>query len=303
MSILRSSLVRVGIVAVCSSVALEAQEPGALVLRVPASPRAFGLGDAFVGGRGSDVVFYNPAQIRLVAGFFGTVTRYGGASTQAAMASSTTLGKLTVAGFTQWLDHEADRFPARPGGLTETGQFHAQSLALGGAAAIEIKGVRVGVAGKYVEDRHTVARGGVAAFDVGVGRQVDWLSVGLAVQHLGADLTAGTAAKLPTRVTLGGVTRPYPIGTFLDLSAALSVSRERGGTIAPAGGLQLRYEPLAGWTVTARAGARRVDGEGRPGLQPITAGLSLGLDRLSVDYGFESYRGTGAAHRFGIRIE
>ena len=59
---------------------LPAQETAPVVLRVAASPRAFGLGDAFVSGRGSEVVFYNPAQIGLTTGLFGAAARYGGAS-------------------------------------------------------------------------------------------------------------------------------------------------------------------------------------------------------------------------------
>ena len=281
-----------------------AQETAPLVLRLPASPRVFGMGDSFIGGSGSDVVFYNPAAIGRQNGLFATVARYGKASTQAAVASSTSLGPLHLAFFGQWLDYGTGVFPGRPGALTVRGPNPSQSLAGGFALATAVKGFRIGAAAKYVEERGSSVRDGRAAFDVGLARQVGRFTVGLVAQHLGDDLDlGGQPVELPTRISLGATTRRFPIGTYFDFQATAAVARERGGTIAPSGGIEVTYEPVGGWTASARVGARRVDRTGSPALRPLTLGGSLGLDRVSLDYGLEIYRGSGTVHRFGIRIE
>jgi hypothetical protein len=262
------------------------------------------MGDGYPGGAGSDVVFYNPAAIGRPNGLFASVARYSGASTQGALATSTSLGKLTVALFGQWLDYGADQFPARPGGLTIRGPDNGQSLAGGVAVATAVKGFRVGAAVKYVEERTPAVRTAGAAFDVGITRNVGRLTLGLAAQHLGANLEiGGDPVELPSRIALGATSQRLPMGTYLDIRASLAVARERDGRIMPAAGIELTYEPVGGWTAALRIGGRRVETIGSPALRPFTFGGSLGLDRFSVDYGVELYRGVGTAHRFGIRIE
>ena len=284
---------------------VEAQETAPIVLRVPASPRAFGMGDAFAAGAGSDAVFYNPAQIGRTTGIFATASRYSGASTQAALASSTALGRWTFAAFAQWLDYGSAGFPSRIGDLTVEGPNQARSLSAGLSLATRIKGFRVGVAGKYVEERLPHLRDGTPAFDIGISRGEDSrVMIALVAQHIGSDIELGAAeAKLPTRVTLGATSRRVPIGTFFDLAASAALSREREGRIVPGAGAELTYEPVGGWTTAIRIGARRPPHDGRPSPHPLTVGASFGLDRLTVDYGFERYRGTGAVHRFGLRIQ
>lgn len=292
------------VIGTARAAALSAQETAPLILRLPASPRAFGFGDAYQGGAGSDAVFYNPAQIGRRNGLAAAVARYRDASTQGSLASSTSLGRLNVAIFGQWLDYAADQFPARPGALTVRGAGNGQSLAAGAALATLVKGVRLGIATKYLEERTPSARSAVTGFDIGVSRDVSRLTIGLVAQHLGPDLDlGGSKLGLPTRIVLGATTRRLLVGTFFDLTASAAVARERGGRIAPAGGVELLYEPVAGWTAAARLGLRRVDQRGDPGLRPLTLGASFGLDRFSLDYGFEAYRGVGAVHRFGVRIE
>lgn len=283
---------------------LVGQQTAPLVLRLPASARLAGLADAYVGGSGPDMVFVNPARIGEGPGLLLSAGRYAGASTDAALASTQPLGKLAVGAFARWLDFGADGFPTRPGALTERGADDAQSLAAGVAAARTIGGFQIGAAVSYLEERRPVARAGTAAFDLGVAHRFLGATAGLVVQHLGAGLDlAGAEADLPTRVTLGVSTRRRPIGTFFDLLATAALSRERDGTLTPAGAAELVYEPVAGWTASIRLGVRRVDGAGRPGLQPVTLGGSLGLDRFALDYAYESYRGTGAVHRLGIRLQ
>ena len=72
----------------------------------------------------------------------------------------------------------------------------------------------------------------------------------------------------------------------------------RGGWVAPAGGAELGYSWLDGYTIAVRAGARRP----ATGESPVTAGAGLSLDRLSIDYALETLRGSRFAHRIGLRV-
>jgi hypothetical protein len=94
-----------------------------------------------------------------------------------------------------------------------------------------------------------------------------------------------------------------PLGTWFDLLAAVDLAWERDGRLVPGGGMELIYVPVEGWSAALRLGARRVERLGQQGRHPITLGASLGLDRFALDYAFESYRGRGAAHRLGFRIQ
>lgn len=280
------------------------QTTAPLVLRLPASPRPAGFGDAFIGGTGSDVVFYNPSQIGDTPGLSLSAARYRTVSTQASLASSTRLGRFAVAAFARWLDYGTSGFPTSPDDLTQRGDQDGASLAAGGAIATSIMGFRLGTSVSFVEERVANVHGSVPAVDVGISKELDWLTVGAVASHLGPRLNmAGTRAELPTRIGIGATTSRYSFAAFFDVAASAAVYRERDGTITPAGGVELTYEPVSGWTASVRVGARRVDQSRLPGLQPFTVGASLGLDRFSLDYGFEAYRGLGAAHRFGIRIQ
>ncbi len=283
---------------------LPAQETAPLVLRLPSSPRAFGLGNAYVGGEGADAIFFNPANVGRTTGLLVSAARFRSASTEATIASSTSLGtKLAVAAFAQWLDYGSAGFPTPPGLLTTRGPDDAQSLAAGMGAATIVKKFRIGVAAKYVEERIAGVRGGRPAFDVGLAREIRWLTVGFAVQNLGRALdVGGTTARLPTRLSVGATTRRLPIGAYFDVLASAAVLRERDGSIVPGGGAELVYEPVSGWTAKLRAGLHRPD-PSSPAIGPITLGGSLGLDRFSLDYSVEWYRVGGTVHRFGVRIE
>ncbi|MGE0438919.1 MAG: hypothetical protein AB7L66_00060 [Gemmatimonadales bacterium] len=280
-----------------------AQETAPLVLRLPATAQLAAVGGAYLGGGGIDAVFMNPAQTPSRGWGIGAA-RFGSAATQAAFASATAVGRVNVAAFIRYLDYGGNGFPARPGGLTVRGADNQSSIAGGLSAATTVKGVRLGVATQYAEERVPLTRGGVTAVTVGAARDVSRFVVGIAVEHLGSSLNlAGTTADLPTRVSLGANSRRIRLGAFFDVTAGVAVSRERDGSIGPAGTSEIIYEPVTGWTATLRASARRVARNGDPSLQPFTIGAALGLDRFALDYSFEPYRGTGAVHRIGIRIE
>lgn len=278
-----------------------------LVLRLPGGTRALGVGDAWVAGRGAEVLFYNPAQIGVLRGTTLSAQRFGDAATLGTLSTVGPFGKIWIGAGAQYLDYHAE--PAAglftdPAGLTLRGPVNAASLAATVSAAFRFKGVRFGVGAKYVEERVGGARDNGAAFDFGAAREVRRATVALAVQNLGGDLELlGQEAELPTRVTLGVTSPSIRVSTFFDAGIALSVARERDGRIVPAGGAELIYEPVGGWYFVARAGARRVRSEPGRAESPVTFGGSFGLDRLWLDYAFQPYKGPGAAHRLGIRIQ
>jgi hypothetical protein len=281
-----------------------AQETAPLVLRIPASARAAAVGDGFAAGRGSDVLFYHPAQIGLTTGLSASVARYGSAATAASVATSSTLGLITIGAGVQWLDYGSNpaRFPTPPGDLTVSGET-SQSLAATAAAAIRFRGLRWGVAAKYVEERLPDARPNGAAFDVGVARELGRIPVAFVAQNLGGHLEdGGTSAPLPRRLVLGAATPRWPIHTWFDLSAIAALSWERESRLSPSGGVELTWVPLEGYSVAARIGARRVEG-GPRSRRPVTVGAGIGFDRFSLDYAYEGYSGAGGGHRFGIRLQ
>ncbi|HET9275917.1 MAG TPA: hypothetical protein VFN96_07600 [Gemmatimonadales bacterium] len=281
-----------------------AQETAPLVLRIPAGARAAALGDAFAAGRGSEMVFYHPAQIGLTTGLSVSTGRFRSGGTFASLATSGTVGPVAIAAGVQWLDYGSDpgTFPTPPGDLTLPGET-SQSLAATAAGAVRFKGLRWGVAVKYVEERLPGARPRGAAFDVGVAREVGRYPVALAVQNLGGHLEdEGTSAALPRRLVLGAATPRWPIHTWFDLAATAALAWEREDRLVPAGGIELTWVPLDGFAAALRVGARRVEGGPRT-RRPVTAGAGFTFDRFSLDYAYEGYSGPGGAHRLGIRIQ
>ncbi|NOT06899.1 MAG: hypothetical protein HOP28_01710 [Gemmatimonadales bacterium] len=292
------------------AVPLSAQYEGTvpLVLKLPGGARALGLGNAFTAGRGPEVIFYNPAQIGLNRGTTLSLQRFGSASTLGALSTAGPFGKVAIAAGVQYLDYGADLtgLTPEPGDLTRRGALNAASLVAGIAVQYIWKGVRFGAGAKYAEERVATGRDGGLLFDFGAGREFGNVTLALAVQHVGSDIGfAGYQAKVPTRVSLGGALPRTRLGTFFDLGLAASVARERDGRIVPAAGAELVYAPVDGWTFVARAGVRRTaDGSSVTRAEsPVSVGGSFGLDRLWVDYAFEPYKGPGATHRIGIRIQ
>jgi len=105
-----------------------------------------------------------------------------------------------------------------------------------------------------------------------------------------------TTAQLPLKTTLGAYTA-RPVGQF-DLVATAAVSVLRNGFVTPAGGAELGYSWLDGYSIALRAGGRRpIAGEGG-----LTAGAGFYVDRLSIDYALETLSRSRVAHRFGLRV-
>ncbi len=287
-----------------ASAQLAAQQRGPHSLSGAASARIAGLGGAFSGGRGPDVVFANPSQIGLERGLFAGYARYGSTSSAASLASTTALGGLSVGVFGQRVTYRAELPPVSLAALTTEGDASTvQSLTAGVTAALTVFGFRVGTSLKYVEERIEGAAG-VAAIDLGVGRNVGPLSLGLVAQNLGSTIDVRYyRLELPTRIALGAASRRLFLGDYFDAQLYGTVAREGEGEIVPSAAAELIYEPVAGWTAAVRVSGRRVlDGSQRPALSPIVVGGTFGLDRFSLDYAFEPTRGGGTVHRLGVRI-
>lgn len=283
---------------------LSAQATGPTVLNLPGGARAGSLGNAFVAGRGPEVLFYNPAQLSLAPGLLVSAARYGSASTQVTSATTMTVGQLTAGFGVQYLDYRPSAFPSHPGEIGEPGFFIGASLAATAAVSFRWKGLRWGAAAKYVQEHGAGILSGHGALDVGVGREWNRLTFGLSAQHIGSDLPFGDGTvALPRRMTLGAALPRLPIGTYFDIGATAALAWERGGRFAPAGGVELFYQPVEGWLFALRAGARLPEDAPRPKLHPVTLGAGVSLDRLALDYGFEKISGGGTVHRLGLRIQ
>ena len=274
------------------------------MLQLPASARAIGFGNAYVGVRDPEAVFYNPAQLGVRPGVAVSVERYGSVSTAGAIASSYVFGNFGFGIGAQMLDFEAGGagYPwMAPNGeqLAEDGSFSASSLV--GAAALEMayKGIRWGLTQKLAQDRVQSSRDGVWLTDIGAAKEIGPVSVGATVQNLGANpKLLGTSAALPTRGTIGFGGAGLPVGPF-DMAASAALSVRRGGRVSPAGGVEFGYTPIDGVTFAGRLGARLPEKNAEA---PIALGASFTFDRLTVDYGFEPYQGKGNGHRLGIRV-
>jgi len=273
------------------------------VTQLPASARALALGDAFVGGRGSETIFYNASLLPLQLGQAVSVQRFGSASTSGAFSSTF--------GTTAWatgIGVQALDFGEGVAGIRATapidvrGPLASSSLAAMIATAGSVKGIRVGLAAKYVEERIGGSRDGAPAADIGLSKDIiNRVTAGLSVQDIGGSIRLdGANAALPTRVTLGAAGFAPPIATWFDLAATAAVTYRRDGRVSPAGGVEINYVPLDGWAFTGHVGARRVSD--RSDATPLTLGAGVSFDRLSLDYAFESLDLGGSSHRVGLRI-
>ena len=278
-----------------------------LALRLSGGTRAGGLGQAFVAGRGAEVIFFNPAQLGILSGSTISLQRFGSAATLGSFSTAGPFGRLAFGAGVQYLDYQTPTAVSpfiRPADLPAGGPFNSMSLVATVAASRVIKGIRVGAAAKYAQENVGGVRDGGLALDLGVAREVGRTTVALAIQNIGGGIEiVGERARLPTRVSAGVFSPSILLGPYFDLILALSVARERDGRIVPAGGAELFYQPVQGWTFVGRVGGRRVETGLTSKESPVTLGGSFGLDRLWLDYAFQPSRGAGASHRIGIRIQ
>jgi hypothetical protein len=274
-----------------------------ILLELPASTRALGLGGAFVPVGGEpDAIFHNPALLRSARGIAAAVQRYRGSSTLASVSAAIEMAPGGLGVGVQRLEYGAD-----PDDLTGAGRGPAALLRRGPVLATDlvasvgyarpIGGVRVGAAAKVIEHQAGNARDHAAAVDLGAAIEVRWVTLALAVQNLGDAIEVGDRRyDLPRRVVLAAGHPSRIVGPF-DLVTTGAVAVADDGTVAPAIGAELAWWPVVGKTFVGRIGFRRTT---RDGERPVTLGGGFIGDRFSIDYAYEAFGGPGGAHRFGI---
>ncbi len=274
-----------------------------LVLELPASTRALGLGGAFVLSTAeSDAIFNNPGALIDADGVGLAAQRYRSSSTLGTFSAATewfggtlALGVQAVGygSVVPWLDgipdDANDLLLDLPVDVTE----FVGSVGYGR----EVLGFQVGVVGKAIEQRIGAGRDVSAAADVGIVRRLLGITFGISAQNIGPGLSIGGAdLPLPTRVSVGASTRSRPIGP-LDVLATTAVSRRRDGEIIPAGGVEIAWWPIVGRTFIGRVGVRRVPGDGA---SPFTFGFGFRGDVITIEYAYEEFDAPGASHRLGL---
>jgi hypothetical protein len=281
---------------------LRAQEDrhAPFVVQLAPSVRALGMGGQWVAGSDPDALFFNPAlaatQTATSVGF----GRYAAASTLAHAAWGMSFGGRGIALGAAALDYQA-----RPGAplswraLGEHGSQRALSSVASAAGSLTFRGIRLGAAAKYVEERVGNIRDGGAAFDFGAAKDVASVTVGLSVQNVGASFDVGSVdAHLPLRVAAGVSGYGLRVGP-LDFGSSVGASVRRDGFVAGGGGVELGYVPLDGYQIVVRAGAHRPEARS---LNPVTLGGTFEMDRFALDYAFEELRAAGGVHHLGIRV-
>jgi hypothetical protein len=281
-----------------------AQDLSPISLRLPASTRALALGGAFpVSDRDSDGVFYNPAFAVGLRGFGAAVQWFGGEATllTASAASEWWRGAIGVGVRSLIYAHPS----AEPGvvemtesALRQGGGTAAGENVVSVAYAHRLRGVRFGVTGHLLQQRHGEWRDETVAVDVTTAFNIAFVRLGVAARNAGPALQLnGTEAPLPASISLQAATLTRPVGP-LDVAATGVLERRLDADRTLAGvGLEVSWWPISGRTFTLRAGHRAaVNGEG---------GASLGAgftgDRLAIDYAWRDLAG-GGTHRVGLRL-
>lgn len=265
---------------------LSAQSAGSLAA-LPGSARAAGMGGAgaaIVGDAGA--IFANPAGLA-------TVHHLAVESSYEPYPSGGTLATGAVAlrvGIFTWGAGAAALGPS----FTSADLLGASSLVLRSGM------VALGATAKYARETLGGARVDAWAGDVGLAIAIfDLAALGVSVQNIGGDFgPAAGGAHLPQRKR-AGFTLNYvdPQGT-LRLLTTLEGQWPSGGSafvvLGMEGGVVAR-----GMGVLGRVGY--VGHSGVTSASPFTAGASVELGRLHLDYAFRADDALGARHRVGLR--
>lgn len=304
----RSGLLVLASLLVVSSAAAAQPGAGPLVLRMPSSPRMLGMGNAGLASTDADALFYNPALLFNARGLAVSMQRYGSAATAGALANVVVVGSMNIGVGAQVLNWSAAPMSYRElmrlgtTQLGDSGAIPASSVAVTLGIARAFKGKRVAVSAKYAEDRLGAAHDGTLAFDVGVMGPALWLGTfSFAFRNIGQGLRiAGEEGRLPTQLAIGwGGT--YNNFEKFDTGYQTQLTVDRDGFVTPAAGFELGYVPIEGVSFTARAGLRLPR---ESDASPVTGGLGVTVDRISIDYAIEPFRGGGpVSHRIGLRVK
>jgi hypothetical protein len=283
-----------------------AQEEGRVpfVARLAVGARALALGGATAAIRDADGLFGNPALAGTVTSAAVTVARYRHAASAGLLSSSYVVGPMGLAIGVHYLDHSERPFPEdglapSSDGLLTRGPRPAASLLASVATAVAYKGVRWGLAAKYLEERGSTDRASVVAADLGATKDFTYVTLGLTVQNLGPDMVTSYGDRgLATRVALSAYGIGLPVGPYVDFAMSGGASLLADGFLAASLGGELSWVPIEGVALALRQGIRRAELRAQ---DPWTGGLGFALDRLAVDYAFERLQ-RRLAHRVTVKV-
>jgi hypothetical protein len=312
---LTAAIVTAAMCALPSPAGAQAPATPPLVLLLPSSARTASLGNAWVAGRDAEVIFYNPAQLIGARQEFGlSIARPGEAGTMVSIASTYAAGRMSltlgwgvqVAGFA--VDAMVP-YPYARDALLTRGDADGLSALIAFGGAIVYKGFRIGGAGKYVSDHVRTPPGSAAAVsvsrhawlaDIGVARNVLRGVAAFSVQNIGRDSFANTPNGPTTLTTprqyLAGWSTARPVGP-LDLGLYSQVTM-RKDWIAPAGGVDVGYSWIDGYSVAFRLGARRPETLTE---RPVSVGAAFTADRLTIEYAMHCFDAGRTAHGVTVR--
>jgi len=275
---------------------------GAIVLEAPASVEAAAYGNApYLFGGGADLLFYSPALIGRADGMAAGLHRYGSEGTLATLAAKGTVGLGDFAVGLQYLRYDVIGVPQTPDlqrMLVSPDGSPATEFAASLGYARELFGLfDAGFVAKYLELQVPRGMDRVVLLDLGVAREMGPAIVSLAVRNLGPDASVRLQGlELPAQLALGISTESFEVGE-LDMFFTSQIARRRDGEIIAAGGVEVSYWPVQGYTFRLRAGLQRVAEDER---SPFTFGLAFTGDALTVEYAFQAFDMDGNAHRFGL---
>jgi len=292
----------------------QSRERGPIILQVPASTRALALGNSFaLGFQDSDAVFYQPGLLSRAQGFAGSLQRYGSNSTLVTFSAGQSWLSGGVALGVQHLSYGANLteplhepipgsdilgLSADIGSLRDKGHLGASEMVVSAGYGRTVKGIRMGLVGKLIEQRFGSQRAVTTSVDLGAMASPGPITLGLAVQNLGPDMpTRGEEIPLPLRFALGATTQRAPVGP-LDLSASSAVVYNVDGDVIPSVGLEVAYWPVTGRTFVARLGFRHLPEE-QTG-SPLTFGGAFMGDAIMLDYAYEGFDSGSPSHRFSV---
>jgi hypothetical protein len=288
----------------------QSRRRGPLVLELGASTRALALGNAFtLASPGAEGLFYHPGVLDRTQGLSASIQRYGPSSTSVAVSAGQSWLSGGIALGIQTLTYGASAsepltggdvlaLPADAATLRDGGEVGVSELVVSAGYGRTVKGVRMGVVGKLVEQRFGPLRGATAALDVGAAMSAGPTTLGLAARNLGQSLAmGGEDIPLPLALTFGGSTRQTPLGP-LDLSAVGAVTYRLQGDVIPSMGLEVAYWPVTGRTFVGRIGLRHLP-ESQSGRGVTFGGAFLG-DSVILEYAWEGFESGIPSHRFGV---
>lgn len=277
----------------------------ALVLQAPASVEAAAFGNApYLRGGGADLLFYAPALIGRADGMAAGIHRYGSEGTLATLASKGSVGLGGFAVGLQYMRYGGSGTATLPDlqyAVFRDGEPVTEFAASLGYARELFGVVDAGVVAKYLELHFLRAlRDRALVVDLGVAREFGPAIVSLTARNLGPDLETRAITnitdRIPTQFALGISTESFEVGE-LDMFLTGQVARRRDGEMIPAGGVEVSYWPVQGYTFRLRAGLQRVVVDKR---SPFTFGLAFTGDALTLEYAFQAFDVDGNAHRFGL---